>query len=154
MEKSIGPLDRLAFALEVIDQGDASKEQVLLALAFKQQLYEAYRSITHRFDQAMIGWIEANGDLEDGDKRWYVGTATTRKCRFAGPAFKALLEANGGDLDATLAALCSDPFKPALASDMLGDKADQHFDTVTTLDLKTGKPKKTLKSFDKRFGPK
>lgn len=144
-------IERVEDALATMEEGSATPDQVRAALSFKQQLYEVYRSITFRFDLAMVAWIEKNGDLEDGMKRYYVGTETKRKCRAVPVAFKALLEKCGGDLDLVLTTLASDAFKPASAMKMLGDDAPKHFESTVEKDVKTGEPKKKVKTFDERY---
>lgn len=144
--KAQHPFVKLAVALDLIESDEATKEDVVTAMFFRERLTEAYRSLTYRFEQAVIGWIERHGEIEDGGKRYYVGVDIDRKCRSVSLAFKALLESSGGDFDAVLSTLCSQPFKPAAAMKALGDEASRYFDTETKKDLATGKPRKRLKN--------
>jgi len=144
----LNPIQKCDEAIALIEDGVASKEEVMAAMAFKQKLGEISRAINHRFEEAAIKWIEANGEIEDGEKRYYVGTSTTRKCRDVRRTVEGLLTETGGDLDAFTSALSSNAFKPATACTILGEKANDLFETVTAKDLKTGAPKKKLKSVD------
>jgi hypothetical protein len=133
-------------AISTIEISGASASDVMTALALKQQLWETYRDLSFRFEQAAIAWILSNGEITDGEKRYYVGTETTRKCRDVGLTFRAMLDVTGGDLDPILATLSSGAFKPAAACALLGSIVPKHFDTIVSKDLKTGAPKKRLKN--------
>lgn len=135
-------------AISTIEIGGSTQTDVMAALALKQQLWETYRDLAFRFEQAAIAWILANGEITDGEKRYYVGTETTRKCRDVGLTFRAMLDVTGGDLDPILATLSTGAFKPAGACALLGSVAPKHFDTIVSKDLKTGATKKRLKSTD------
>lgn len=139
------PIEKLDTAIALIEDGLASKEEVMSALAFKQQLGEITRALNYRFEQAAIAWIEKNGEIEEGEKRWYVGTVTNRKCKDVRKALDAILTSCGGDLDTFVRALSSSCFKPATAMEILGETATDHFTSETVQDLKTGKPRKALK---------
>jgi hypothetical protein len=132
--------------LDDIELGCASRAQVLEAMAYVQQARAAVQSLAQRFEAACIGWIDANGDLIDGDKRYYVGHDKKHKCRDVRATLEALLVETGGDLDALNTCLSSGAFKPATTMTTLGDKAAEFFETQITQDLKTGKPKRALKS--------
>lgn len=142
------PIQKCDEAIGLIEDGIASKSEVMTAMAFKQKLGEIYRAINHRFEEAAIKWIELNGEIEDGEKRYYVGTQTTRKCLNVRATVEAILTETGGDLDAFTSALSTSAFKPAMACQILGEKANGLFETVTAKDLKTGAPKKKLKGVD------
>lgn len=139
------PIEKLENAIAIVEDGLASKEEVMSALAFKQQLGEIYRALNYRFEQAAIAWIDKNGEIEEGEKRWYVGTVTNRKCKDVRKALDAILTTSGGDLDTLVCALSTSCFKPSTAMEILGPTATDHFTSETVLDLKTGKPRKALK---------
>jgi hypothetical protein len=132
--------------LDDIELGCASRAQVLEAMAYVQQARAAVQSLAQRFEAACIQWIDANGELIDGDKRYYVGHEKKHKCKDVRATLEALLVETGGDLDALNTCLSSGAFKPATTMTTLGDKAKDHFITEITQDLKTGKPKRALKS--------
>lgn len=140
----LNPISKCDTAIELIEAGLASQSEVMQAMAFKQKLGEIYRAINFRFEQAAIKWIEINGDIEDGTKRYYVGTQTARKCKNVPETIRTILEANGAD--ALVTVLSSSCFRPASAMEILGDRAEEFFETVVEKDLKTGAPKKKFKT--------
>jgi hypothetical protein len=138
-------------ALDAIEMGFASKEEVLLAMACVQQARAVVQAMAQRFEAAAINWIDTNGDLEDGDKRYYVGNDRRYKCKDVRATLEALLTETGGDLDAINACLSTGAFKPGTTMTTLGSKAAEHFETTITKDLKTGKPKRMLKSANTEY---
>jgi hypothetical protein len=144
-------LQRCDDSLGVIETGLATREEVLSAQVFVKKLGEIQRAIKARLDAAMIAWINEHGEIIDGEMRYYVGSATTRKCVDVPKAFRACIEASGGDLDAVLVVLSSGAFKGAAACKLLGDKAGEHFVTNVDTVLETGKPRKVLKSVNQKF---
>jgi hypothetical protein len=133
--------------LDDIELGCASRTHVLEAMAYVQQARAAVQSLAQRFEAACIQWIDTNGgELIDGDKRYYVGVDKKHKCKDVRATLEALLVETGGDLDALNTCLSSGAFKPATTMTTLGDKAAEFFETQITQDLKTGKPKRALKS--------
>lgn len=138
------PIEKCDMAIDLVEQGLASKEEVMQAMAFKQKLGEIYRAINHRFEKAAIAWIEKNGEIEDGEKRYYIGTATTRKCKNVHETVRTILETEG--LDTLLLALSTSCFKPSTAMEVLGTRAGEFFETVVEKDLKTGAPRRVLKN--------
>lgn len=139
----MNPIEKLDSAIALVEDGLASKEEVMFALAFKQQLGRIYRALCGRFDQAAIAWIEQNGEITEGEKRWFVGTETKRTCKSVDSTVRAILELEG--VEGLVRSLSTTCFCPAAAMDMLGQDAAQYFDSKTTPDLKTGKPMKVLK---------
>lgn len=137
------PIEKLENAIGIVEDGLASKEEVMSALAFKQQLGEIYRALNYRFEQAAIAWIDKNGEIEEGEKRWYVGTVTKRSCKDVNETVRTILESDGPD--ALVRALSTSCFRPATAMEILGPRAAEFFTTETVPDLKTGKPRKALK---------
>jgi hypothetical protein len=144
-------LARTGDALDAIEMGFASKEEVLLAMACVQQARAVVQAMAQRFEAAAIQWIDTNGDLEDGDKRYYVGNDRRYKCKDVRATLEALLTETGGDLDALNTCLSSGAFKPGTTMTVLGEKANDHFTTEITKDLKTGKPKRMLKSANTEY---
>lgn len=139
------PIEQCDEAISLIEQGVASQADVMQAMALKQKLFAIYQAVSYRFERAAIAFIEANGEIEEGAKRYYVGKDTVCKCKHVPNAWRAIIAACGGDEDLALTALSSDCFKPSLARKMLGEDATQHFDINVQSDLKTGEPRKKLK---------
>lgn len=140
------PISKCDEAIDLVEQGLATQTEVMQALAFKQKLGEICRAINFRFEQAAIAWIEKHGEITDGEKRYYVGTQTTRKCKDVNETVRTILETGGPD--ALVRVLSTSCFKPASAMETLGEKANDLFETIVAKDLLTGKPKKRLKNTD------
>lgn len=147
-------IEKLDGAISLVEDGLATKEEVMQALAFKQQLGAVYRHLNARFEQAAIAWIEKNGPIEEGEKRWYVGKLVKRKCKSVRETLAAILEMSGGDLDPLVTLLSTSCFKEATTMAFLGDRATALFDTTVETDLKDGKPKKKLKGVPKALAGK
>jgi ABC-type glycerol-3-phosphate transport system substrate-binding protein len=138
--------------IETVESGEATSEQVLAAMDFVVTLAFVTNELKKRMEEAAIKWIQANGDLVDGDIRYYVGPNKSTKCLDLPGTLRALLEVSGGDLDAVVEVLSSGAFKPAKAKEVLGERADGLFETKETTDLKTGKATgPRLQKSDPRF---
>jgi len=135
-----------------VQSGMASADDVLSALDFLKQLKEATAKLNADMEAAVIGWINANGDLSDGKVRYYVAPNKTTKCLNVRTTLEAIFEAKDGDLDALMDCLSSNPFKPATTIKLIGPRAEECFKTEEVMDLKTGKPKEArLQKFDPQF---
>lgn len=143
METALNPIQKCDEAIALVESGEATREQVMLALGFKKELGAKVRDFNQRFEKAAIQWIKKNGDIQDGVHRFYVGKETKRKCKNVKEAVNAFLEMGGPDV--LVLALSSDCFKHATAMKMLGDNAKTHFDEKTDDSLETGKPKEKLR---------
>lgn len=149
-----GLLIKLDAAIALVEDGLATKSEVMNALAFKQQLGAFVRHLNTRFEKAAIAWIEKNGEIEEGTTRWYVGKVIDRKCKSVKETIGAILEQSGGDLDPLVTLLSSQPFKEATTIDFLGEKAKALWDTAEKKDLKDGAPRKKLKGVPKALAGK
>jgi len=102
--------------------------------------------------QALIEWINANGDLVVGDIRYYVGTSKTTKCIDKGQTLFNILDAAAGDLDSVARCLSANAWKPGECRGILkGELWDENFTVEPVMDLKTGKPKKQVNRVDSKF---
>ena len=127
-------------------------EEALDLMAQVERFKALGRQLHQQLEASLIQFIEANGDIEVGEKRWYVGTDKSYKRKAdIEDAVQALLEVTGGDLQAFCALLSSGALKPAACRTVLGDRFTDLFETVVEKDLKTGAPKKAVKVFDARF---
>lgn len=96
-------------------------------------------------EQGMIAWMETNGtDLVVGEHRYYVGRKIKYVTKDKKAAIERLLEACGGDLELFSGLLSVNAIKPGAAKTAMEGDFDKHFDTITEMDLKTGKPRKVL----------
>jgi hypothetical protein len=146
-------LDRTIKALEGIrDEPElATAEQIVTALDLVDMLKEAVDALGEQAEAAAIRYINANGDIEVGTVRYYVGTTRTTKVVDAAATCAELLDRVGGDFKEFTATLVAQPFKPNAARTVLGDSYNRFFHTKTVDDLMTGKPKRSLKRSDTRF---
>lgn len=131
---------------------DAPVEQVLDVRGRIEAATQRLREVKGMIDDAMMQWIEANGDITYGDIRYYVGVSRDKKCRDNAKAADAILTATGGDFEAFAQTLSSNAFKPGACGHVLSPEAfDECFEVIEQKDIKTGKPKKTIQRVDQRF---
>lgn len=145
-------IDTCRDALDLLDSGLATREQMLASLDLVKRLGEVYRAMKEHVESAATKWVQANGPFEDGTTRYYVGTAKKTKCRNLRATVEAIMQATGGDLDALVDCLASDAFKPGETRKTLGDDFPKCFDVTEAVDLKSGavKPPK-LQVVDTKF---
>ena len=112
-------------------------------------------------DAAIIDYMTLNQcDLEISDtERLYVGATRVTKSIDDQEILMAILEAGNGNMELLTTGsggmLGSQPWKSGAVRALIGDaKFAQCFTTEVKLDLKTGKPAKSVKVADSRFGPK
>jgi len=112
-------------------------------------------------DAAIIDYMTLNQcDLQISDtERLYVGTTRVTKSIDDQEILMAILEAGNGNMELLTTGsggmLGSQPWKPGAVRALIGDATfNKLFVTETKLDVKTGKPAKSVKVADSRFGPK
>lgn len=145
-------IETASTALDKIESGDCTTEQVLSAMEFVKKLGEVHKELKERVEAATIRYIQANGEIVDGPVRYYVGPNKSTKCVDVQATVKAVLEACGGDVQAFTECLSAGAFKPAKTKELLGASGADLFKTEETSDLKTGvagKPR--LQKADERF---
>ncbi|MCR4331803.1 MAG: hypothetical protein NUV34_03740, partial [Sulfuricaulis sp.] len=133
---------------------DAPADKVAEMLDWILCLGATVRDAKKQFDEQIISWIQANGDLTIGDKRYYVGPEKTTKSIDNARTLEALLTATDGDVQAIAGLLSSQPYKHGSCRGVLGDQWDKCFIVEEKLDLKTGVAKKELLVFDPTFTKK
>lgn len=124
--------------LDVMDKVEAAKAKL--------------KEVSASLESAVIEWIKANGDIEMGTVRWYVGLTKTTKCIDNGKTLEALFEACGGDFAKVAEMLASGAFKHGACKGVLSE--DQYaalFVVKESDELKEGKPNKRLQKVDSRF---
>ena len=112
-------------------------------------------------DAAIIDYMTLNQcDLQISDtERLYVGSTRVTKSVDDQEILMAILEAGNGNMELLTTGaggmLGSQPWKSGAVRALIGDaKFHECFTTETKLDVKTGKPAKSVKVSDSRFGPK
>ena len=109
-------------------------------------------------EQALIECIDAQGDIVLSDtERLYVGQTKTTKSVDDQGILMAILEAGGGNLELLTTGdggmLASQPWKAGAVRNLIGDdKFSACFETTVKIDVKTGKPARSVKVADQRFG--
>ena len=131
----------------------ASELEALEALNAVEVLYKAVREARKDFYDRLKGWIDEHGEIEFQGKRWYVGP--NKKIERLVPLddlAERVLSAVGGDLDAFCRCLSSGAFKYGELREVLGEDWQQCFTEKIERDVKTGKPKRKVKSLQVGFG--
>lgn len=144
-------IDDVRIAISTIENPLATKDEVLLALNFVKRLKEVAATLNEQAEKAAIEWIQANGEIVEGDTRYYVAPNKVHKCKDTKGVLAALLTASGGDLDAVAECFASGAWKSGETKKRLGEIADTFFKTVETLDLKTGVAKPRLQKVNTAF---
>lgn len=142
-------IPQLTDGIALIEDGEASPEQVLLALQFSDRLGQIHRDLKTRLEAAVITFIKRHGDLDTGTVRYYVGTEKKTECVDQKNTVGTVLEMGGPDLLATV--LSSGALKPGPCKEVLGEDWGKHFVVRDKDDLKAGKPVQRLKKHDPRF---
>jgi hypothetical protein len=131
---------------------DSPVEAVLEAMDRVAALKEQTRLLAELLEARVIAWIETNGDIENGDVRYYVGPNKTTRCNDLRATLTALLDACGGDMQEVCRHLSTSAFKPGACRETLAESDyAELFITAETPDLKEGKPKRRVQKFDARF---
>ena len=119
------------------------------------------RELMASVDAALIDYMNLNQcDLQISEtERLYVGSTRVTKSIDDQEILMAILEAGNGDMELLTTGsggmLGSQPWKHGAVRALIGDaKFAQCFTTETKLEVKTGKPAKSVKVADSRFGPK
>lgn len=94
------------------------------------------KGLQKNLDERLIEWIRANGTIEYGTKKIYVGTKKDTKCKALRPALEALMIACGGDWEKFCECMASGAIKYGAAKTVLGDEWGDHFETVEKSELK------------------
>ncbi len=143
--------ETLETSLATIDP-EVPREAVLQAVDFVARLGEIYRQLKAQLDARMVEWIDANGELVNGEVRYYVGNDKDTKCVDLKETLNACYAAAGGDEDALITVLSTNAFKPGACRKLLpADTYAKCFVTTERVKVLEGKPVKQLQKFDGRF---
>ena len=117
------------------------------------------KALSVELEEELLNHIEQHGDIVISEtERLYVGVTKTHVAMDDGQnVTQAVLEAGGGNLELFTSGeggvLVSQPWKYGAVKKLVGErKINELFAIQTKQDLKTGKPLRTVKTFDKRFG--
>lgn len=136
---------------EILDlfSPDADEDMVAYGINAIRYVDQGVREIKREANDALLVWLERNGDLTVGDVRHYVGKKTIEKCRDQEAALDSAFTVTGGDLARVASLLSVNAFKPGTCEGELGKEwRETHFEKTVKLDPKTGKAKRTVKQVD------
>ncbi len=129
-----------------------TKDDVLSALTFCKRLREIASDLSAQAEKGAMGFIEANGDIVDGEKRYYVAPNKTTKCVDLRGTMAALLTAAGGDEEVVYGCMSASAWKHgAVKKNLPPEVYEKLFETKETKGLEEGKPTKRLQTFDPEF---
>ena len=130
------------------------RDRVIVAVRTARELMAAV-------DAMLIDYMTLNQcDLEISEtERLYVGNTRVTKSIDDQEILMAILEAGNGNMELLTTGaggmLGSQPWKPGAVRELIGDaKFRKCFTTEVKMDVKTGKPSKSVKVADSRFAPK
>jgi hypothetical protein len=130
----------------------SSIEQIADNLGKLKALAERARELKRQFDEQLLEYIEANGDVTIGEVRYYAGYEKETKCVDVSSALLSLLDATGGSLRYLADTLSSQPIKHGAAKKLLSPAVyDELFVTSLKPDLKEGKPVKKVLAVKPEF---
>jgi hypothetical protein len=141
-------------AIDRIESGEATDDECLGAYDRWGLLKQLVTAFNKRFENAMLIRL-AEHDLEWGDgRRLYVTPNKTTKSRDNKATMAALLDTTGGDVDAMVECLASQPFKHGTIRQIINDEAafEALFETTVTSKTAEGKAQNKIQAADKRFG--
>ena len=137
----------------------------LLDLIGAERSEDNDRALLRVRDRAIVALRTAREMMADVDAaiidymRLYVGSTRVTKSIDDQEILMAILEAGNGNMELLTTGaggmLGSQPWKSGAVRALIGDaKFNKCFTTETKMDVKTGKPAKSVKVADSRFGPK
>ncbi len=144
----LGPVEAMVEPLHLDDDEDTAAARLDMA----RYLTEWAGELRRRYEQSLIAWMQHHKrELVIGDVRFYPGVRAVWKCPDAAAAMRAVLDACGGDLDATAGYLKSDPFKHGSCRGLLDVEDFRRVFVISNLDeLREGQPVR-LQRDDMRF---
>lgn len=146
--KTLGEIERAVCTLMV----DEPENELALWLNLSAVVVERAKQIRARVEQYAIEWIETAGPLQVGDIRYSVGQAKTVRCTNSERCLSHVLEACGGDLEAVVSYLRTDPFKYGSLRSLLDPSLfEQLFRTETKPKLQEGQLKPQLIQTNTQF---
>lgn len=143
-------------AERIIDVSDLLARVDAMGAKEVADLYEARKALKYRLDEwmriideAIKEWIASNGEplvqTAGGERRLYVAVDKITKVRDPRAAFKAVLLACGGDVDAVVDAISVNALKPGACKAILGDDWGSHFEVKESTRLGEAMPRTSLR---------
>jgi hypothetical protein len=130
----------------------SSIEQIADNLGRLKALAERARELKKQFDEQLLEYIEANGDVTIGEVRYYAGYEKETKCVDVPGALSCLLFLCGGEMEEFAGVLSANAIKHGAAKKyMLPEMYEKHFVTSMKPDLKEGKPVKKVLAVKPEF---
>lgn len=134
---------------------DSTVEQFAQAMGVAADLMYVARVLKQAAEQRAVAYIKANGEVQIGDKRYYLGHDKTWKPINDAAIMDEVLEKTGGDADAVIGCLSANPWKRTAVKAIISDADKRLFKCEVKDKLKDGAPApKKLQVVDERFLPK
>ncbi len=144
----LDPLDSEVMTIEP----SLSVDEVMTIYERVQFAKQETRRIEADLKEAMVEYIQANGPIEVGTKKYYVGDDKTTKCVNVASTVNAILSATYGDVGRLAELMSAQPFKHGACKMVLtADMHSQLFVTETKPKLKEGKAVKQLQVIDTQY---
>ena len=141
-------------ALSQLDPS-SSIEDIAATMGMLDAMMQRAKELRAEFEQQCIEWIKANGEIEIGTVRYFIGNPKTHKDNDPGETLEVLLEVSGGDLDGIKCCLSSGAFKHGAVKKFLEEHGDGRYEQLFTViereRLEEGKVKPQLQKVDSRF---
>lgn len=151
--------DALDIRVNQLIQGinkDTPKEEVALLHGMIEELKRAAGEWLKSAKEAVLEYIEENGEFEVGGQEYSGKRNRTVKCVDTQGTIGHILDHSNGDESTLANMLGANPFKQGSVRSLIGDEDHSNcFETKwdKTLCVKTGKPKKHLQVADTKFLP-
>ena len=141
---------------------DAEHDDVLDAFVKLKRLRKLVAVLVKQYEEEAVEWCKKNDSaLVLGDDHYYFpGVEKTVKCKDISGALEEALDLTGGDFDAMVELLGSNPIKHGAFKSLLENSPEVHdadttwskfFERVEKDKMKEGKSKTKLIEVDKRF---
>ena len=141
---------------------DAEHDDVLSAFVKLKRLRQLVVALVKQYEEEAVEWCKENDSalVLNDNQYYYAGVEKTVKCKDLSGALEEALDLTGGDFDAMVELLGSNPIKHGAFKSLLENSPEVHdadttwskfFERVEKDKMKEGKSKKKLIEVDKRF---
>jgi hypothetical protein len=152
-DEAEGPLDLSLLERRILSlRPDAKADAAAALMAQVNAVVELAQRLKWLTWEQVFGWVRANGPLQVGQSRYYIGDKTVTECTDVAKAVDLILEACGGDLGQFCKCLASRPLKHGWCRGVLKARWGEVFRVRVANELKEdGTPRQYLK-VDNGFG--
>lgn len=139
-------IDGVRNAIHRLSGPNATADDFLTVQHVIAGMKQVVRDLDATAKEAGLEFLTEHGEVVSGDERYYVGKKKTTKCRDTGKALEALLTETGGDFEAVVELMKSEPWKYGACKGVLGDDWNRYFMVVESETVE-----KEVKRIDTRF---